>query len=42
LTLLRQKNQIVLDTLLDYTAEQGLTERRLDIKEIFAPNTFGA
>ncbi len=37
-----EKNQIVLDTLLDYTAEQGLTERRLDIKEIFAPNTFGA
>ena len=37
-----EKNQIVLDTLLDYAAEQGLTERRLDIKEIFAPNTFGA
>lgn len=33
------KNQVVLETLLDYAAEQGLTERRLDIKEIFAPST---
>ena len=32
-------NQIVLETLLDYAFEQGLTERRLDIKEIFAPST---
>jgi len=29
----------VLETLLDYAFEQGLTERRLDIKEIFAPGT---
>ncbi|MBM2802626.1 MAG: transporter substrate-binding protein [Deltaproteobacteria bacterium] len=34
-----EKNQVVLETLLDYAAEQGLTERRLDIKEIFAPST---
>lgn len=33
------KNQVVLETLLDYAVEQGLTERRLDIKEIFAPST---
>lgn len=33
------KNQVVLETLLDYAFEQGLTERRLDIKEIFAPGT---
>ncbi len=34
-----EKNQVVLETLLDYAFEQGLTERRLDIKEIFAPST---
>ncbi len=34
-----QKNQVALETLLDYAVEQGLTERRLDIKEIFAPST---
>jgi 4,5-dihydroxyphthalate decarboxylase len=34
-----QKNRVVLETLLDYAVEQGLTERRLDIKEIFAPGT---
>ncbi len=33
------KNRVVLETLLDYAYEQGLTERRLDIKEIFAPTT---
>jgi 4,5-dihydroxyphthalate decarboxylase len=31
------KNRAALETLLDYAFEQGLTERRLDIKEIFAP-----
>ena len=31
-----QKNQRALETLLDYAFEQGLTDRRLDIKEIFA------
>ena len=31
------KNQVVLETLLDYAFEQGLTERRLDIQEIFTP-----
>ncbi|MGH7873737.1 MAG: ABC transporter substrate-binding protein [Candidatus Binatia bacterium] len=30
------KNRIALETLLDYAYEQGLTERRLDIEEIFA------
>jgi len=34
-----QKNQVALETLLDYAVEQGLTERRLDINEIFAPST---
>jgi hypothetical protein len=29
----------VLETLLDYAFEQRLTERRLDIQEIFAPGT---
>ena len=33
------KNQVVLETLLDYAFEQGLTERRLDIKEIFTATT---
>jgi 4,5-dihydroxyphthalate decarboxylase len=32
-----KENQVVLETLLDYAFEQRLTERRLDIKEIFAP-----
>jgi 4,5-dihydroxyphthalate decarboxylase len=32
-----EKNRIVLETLLDYAFEQGLTERRLDIEEIFTP-----
>ena len=36
-----EKNQVVLETLLDYAFEQGLTERRLDIKEIFAPRHMG-
>ena len=31
-----EKNRVVIDTLLDYAFEQRLTERRLDIKEIFA------
>jgi hypothetical protein len=30
------QNRVVLDTLLDYAFEQGLTDRRLDIREIFA------
>jgi 4,5-dihydroxyphthalate decarboxylase len=34
-----EKNRVVLDTLLDYAFEQRLTERRLDIEEIFAPGT---
>jgi 4,5-dihydroxyphthalate decarboxylase len=34
-----EKNRIALETLLDYAFEQGLTERRLDIKEIFAAGT---
>jgi 4,5-dihydroxyphthalate decarboxylase len=34
-----EKNQVVLETLLDYAFEQRLTDRRLDIKEIFAPST---
>jgi 4,5-dihydroxyphthalate decarboxylase len=32
-------NRIVLETLLDYAFEQALTERRLAIEELFAPNT---
>jgi 4,5-dihydroxyphthalate decarboxylase len=32
-------NRVVIETLLDYAFEQGLTDRRLDIKEIFAPST---
>jgi len=32
-------NRTVLDTLLDYAFEQALTERRLTIDELFAPNT---
>jgi 4,5-dihydroxyphthalate decarboxylase len=31
------KNRQALETLLDYAFEQGLTDRRLNIKEIFAP-----
>jgi 4,5-dihydroxyphthalate decarboxylase len=34
-----EQNRIVLETLLDYAAEQGLTDRRLAIEEIFAPST---
>jgi 4,5-dihydroxyphthalate decarboxylase len=34
-----EKNQIALETILDYAYEQGLTERRLDIAEIFVPTT---
>ena len=34
-----EKNRVALETLLDYAFEQGLTDRRLDIKEIFAPST---
>jgi 4,5-dihydroxyphthalate decarboxylase len=30
------QNRVVLDTLLDYAFEQGLTDRRMDIREIFA------
>jgi len=33
------QNRVVLDTLLDYAFEQGLTDRRLEIKEIFAAST---
>ena len=33
------QNRVVLDTLLDYAFEQGLTDRRLEIKEIFTPST---
>jgi 4,5-dihydroxyphthalate decarboxylase len=31
-----EQNQIVLETLLDYAFEQGLTDRRLSVKEIFS------
>jgi 4,5-dihydroxyphthalate decarboxylase len=34
-----EKNRAVIETLLDYAFEQRLTERRLDINEIFAPGT---
>ena len=34
-----EKNRVVLETLLDYAFEQALTERRLDIQEIFAAST---
>jgi 4,5-dihydroxyphthalate decarboxylase len=33
------ENRIVLETLLDYAFEQSITDRRLTIEEIFAPNT---
>jgi 4,5-dihydroxyphthalate decarboxylase len=33
------KNRIALETLLDYAFEQGLTESRLDIEEMFTPGT---
>ncbi len=32
-------NRIALETLLDYAFEQGLTERRLNIEEMFTPGT---
>jgi 4,5-dihydroxyphthalate decarboxylase len=35
-----EKNRIALETVLDYAYEQGLTERRLEINEIFAPTTW--
>jgi 4,5-dihydroxyphthalate decarboxylase len=34
-----EKNRVVIETLLDYAFEQRLTERRLDINEIFAAGT---
>jgi 4,5-dihydroxyphthalate decarboxylase len=34
-----EKNRAVIETVLDYAFEQRLTERRLDINEIFAPGT---
>ena len=34
-----EKNRFVIETLLDYAFEQRLTERRLDINEIFATGT---
>ena len=34
-----EKNRVVIDILLDYAFEQRLTERRLDINEIFATGT---
>jgi 4,5-dihydroxyphthalate decarboxylase len=34
-----EKNRVVIETLLDYAFEQRLTERRLDINEIFATGT---
>jgi 4,5-dihydroxyphthalate decarboxylase len=33
-----EKNRTALETLLDYAVEQGLTERRLEINEVFTPN----
>ena len=32
-------NRVVLDTLLDYAAEQRITDRRLAVEEVFAPGT---
>ena len=34
-----EKNRVVIETLLDYAFEQRLTERRLDINDIFATGT---
>ena len=34
-----EKNRVVIETVLDYAFEQRLTERRLDINEIFAAGT---
>jgi 4,5-dihydroxyphthalate decarboxylase len=33
-------NRVGLETLLDYAFEQRLTDRRLDLAELFSPNTF--
>lgn len=33
------ENRTVLETLIDYAFEQALTERRLTVEELFAPNT---
>jgi 4,5-dihydroxyphthalate decarboxylase len=33
-----ENNRVVIETLLNYAFEQGLTDRRLDINEIFAPD----
>ncbi len=33
------KNRVVLDTVLDYAHEQGITDRRLAVEELFAANT---
>ena len=33
-----ERNRVALETLLDYAFEQGLTERRLDIEEMFTPS----
>jgi 4,5-dihydroxyphthalate decarboxylase len=34
-----RKNEVALETLLDYAVEQGLTDRRLELNELFAPAT---
>jgi 4,5-dihydroxyphthalate decarboxylase len=34
-----EKNRVALETVLDYAFEQALTDRRLEVKEIFAPAT---
>jgi 4,5-dihydroxyphthalate decarboxylase len=36
-----EENRIVLETLLNYAFEQGLTDRRLKIEEIFSPSSSG-
>ena len=36
-----EKNRVALETLLDYAFEQGLTERRLNIEEMFTPSQRG-
>ena len=36
-----QANQRLLETLTQYVYGQGLTSRRVDIEEIFAPSTLG-
>lgn len=34
-----EDNRHILETLVQYAHEQGLIKRKLDLKELFAPNT---